>query len=196
MNPAGEALQAFLRIRPPPADAEADSSSSNPYLEIRDDKSVVMTAPAENARHHLPKPPHTYSFDRVFAPDSQQHEFFTSTTLPLVDKLLKGENGLMFAYGVSNSGKTYTIQGGPQASLEDRGVLPRALDVVFNSISGLESKATVGYSVPTCANPQLKCQGLADVVLTDEPDISLSSLSVDAEERISDSELNSPLSLG
>jgi hypothetical protein len=31
----------------------------------------------------------------------------------------------------------------------DRGVLPRAIDVVFNSISGLESKASVSWGVWT-----------------------------------------------
>lgn len=60
-----------------------------------------------------------------------------------MEKLLQGENGLLFAYGVSNSGKSYTIQGGNTASTTERGVLPRAIDVVFNSIEGSESKANV-----------------------------------------------------
>lgn len=65
-----------------------------------------MRAPPDPARPHLPKPNQVYSFDRVFKPETAQAEFFHETTLPLVDKLLRGENGLMFSYGVSNSGKT------------------------------------------------------------------------------------------
>lgn len=65
-----------------------------------------MSQPADRGRPHLAKPPHVYSFDRVFAPETTQAEFFSTTTLPLVEKLLKGDNGLMFAYGVSNSGKS------------------------------------------------------------------------------------------
>ena len=42
------------------------------------------------------------------------------------------ENGLVFAYGVTNSGKTYTIQGKHDG--QNPGILPRAIDVVFNSI--------------------------------------------------------------
>jgi kinesin family protein 20 len=91
----------------------------------------------------MPKPPHIYSFDRVFGPSSSQSDFFANTTLPLVDQLLKGENGLLFAYGVSNSGKTYSVTGGNTINSADRGVLPRAIDVVFRSISGLESTASV-----------------------------------------------------
>jgi len=94
-------------------------------------------------RPTIPKPPHLYSFDRVFGPQSSQSDFFTNTALPLVDQLLKGENGLLFAYGVSNSGKTYSVSGGNTINSADRGVLPRAIDVVFNSIKGLESTASV-----------------------------------------------------
>lgn len=39
---------------------------------------------------------------------------------------------------------SYTIQGGQANTIEERGVLPRAIDLVFNSISGLESNANVG----------------------------------------------------
>ena len=37
----------------------------------------------------------------------------------------------MFAYGVTCSGKTFTMMGSPN----EQGVLPRCLDVIFNSIS-------------------------------------------------------------
>lgn len=65
-----------------------------------------MRPPADPSRPNVPKQAHVYSFDRVFNPDTTQNAFFETTTLPLVDKLLKGENGLLFAYGVSNSGKS------------------------------------------------------------------------------------------
>lgn len=92
-------------------------------------------------RPTIPKAPLIFSFDKVFPPSSPQSAFFSQTTLPLVDKLLHGENGLLFAYGVTNSGKSYTISGGQ--GVEEKGVLPRAIDVVFNSIEGMESTANV-----------------------------------------------------
>lgn len=64
-----------------------------------------MTPPVES-RLHMPKPAQVYSFNRVFGPETAQTRFFEQTTKPLVHKLLHGENGLLFAYGVSNSGKT------------------------------------------------------------------------------------------
>ncbi|BEJ03248.1 hypothetical protein CcaverHIS641_0104230 [Cutaneotrichosporon cavernicola] len=165
-----EQLQAYLRIRP-----QLEAEGGSPYLEVQDKKSVLMRPPAES-RLHMPKPSQLYSFNRVFGPNTAQNNFFDETTKPLVEKLLHGENGLLFAYGVSNSGKTYTIQGGDCTKIEDRGLLPRSVDVVFNSIKGMESTAN------------LKCQGLADVVLTDEDDgIDLQSLPFEPEARLSDS---------
>ena len=86
----------------------------------------------------------TFKFTQVFPPETPQAEFFTSTTLPLVENLLQGENGLIFAYGVTNSGKTFTIQGGKEPG--QGGILLRTLDVVFNSLEGLQSNAPVYFS--------------------------------------------------
>ena len=58
--------------------------------------------------------------------------------------VLEGQSGLLFAYGVTNSGKTYTIQGGNEEG--SAGILPRTLDVIFNSITGLHSEAAVSVT--------------------------------------------------
>jgi len=47
--------------------------------------------------------------------------------------------GLLFAYGVTNSGKTYTMTG----SSQDQGILPRCLDVIFNSLDEQQAKKYV-----------------------------------------------------
>jgi len=59
---------------------------------------------------------------------------FESTCLPLLEPVLRNDNhnALLFAYGVSNSGKTYSILGSSQQG--NAGILPRALAVVFRSI--------------------------------------------------------------
>lgn len=96
-----------------------------------------------------------YTFTRVYAPSTlalpsssstadsgtAQADFFRGTTLPLVEQLLQGSNGLVYTYGVTNSGKSYTILGQPGAG--GAGILPRTLDVIFNSIQGLQSDSNV-----------------------------------------------------
>lgn len=55
-------------------------------------------------------------------------------TLPLVEDLLHGKNSLLFAYGVTGSGKTHTMNG----ELQDGGIIPRCLDVIFNSVGSIQ----------------------------------------------------------
>ncbi|KAF0480374.1 kinesin-domain-containing protein [Gigaspora margarita] len=85
------------------------------------------------------KGPEKYMFTKVFNERTSQKRFFLETTLPLVKGVLNGTNGLVFAYGVTNSGKTYSIQG----TRNEEGILPRTLDTIFNSIKNLESEAQI-----------------------------------------------------
>ena len=53
-----------------------------------------------------------YKFERVFGQNSSHKELFSRTSMALVTDLINGRNGLLFAYGVTGSGKTYTMQVG------------------------------------------------------------------------------------
>jgi kinesin family protein 20 len=89
-----------------------------------------------------------YTFSHLFLPDTTQGEFFTKTTLPLVNDVLSGQNALLFAYGVTNSGKTYTVHGGTEEG--SAGIVPRTLDVIFNSVQfflGLRQGTDVNHSI-------------------------------------------------
>ncbi|KAI0639063.1 kinesin-domain-containing protein [Trametes polyzona] len=128
-----EPIKAYLRIRPRLDESEP---GYEPYLESLSDTSVRMTDPSSSrSRMSTINPSSIYTFSHVFPPETQQPEFFSKTTLPLVRDVLEGRNGLLFTYGVTNSGKTYTIQGGNTQG--SAGILPRTLDVIFNSIEGL-----------------------------------------------------------
>ncbi|KAA0196639.1 hypothetical protein HAZT_HAZT004295 [Hyalella azteca] len=77
-----------------------------------------------------------YRFKEVFGPQTGQKEIFDKVAKPLVADLLNGKNGLLFAYGVTGSGKTHTMQG----SAKDGGIVRRTLDVIFNSIGEWQSQ--------------------------------------------------------
>lgn len=128
---------AYLRIRP----RLGEEPSSSPYLIPISDTAVKMADPqdTQNARPQyrasVAQPSSIYTFSHIFPPNTTQQDFFTKTTLPLVKDVLYGQSALLFTYGVTNSGKTYTVQGGTEKGTA--GILPRTLDVVFNSIEGL-----------------------------------------------------------
>ncbi|XP_067090777.1 kinesin-like protein KIF23 isoform X1 [Osmerus mordax] len=80
-----------------------------------------------------------YSFKKVFGISTSQMELFEDVAKPLVDDLIHSKNGLLFTYGVTGSGKTFTMTGSPGQG----GLLPRSLDMIFNSIGPYQAKRFV-----------------------------------------------------
>ncbi|KAL3861886.1 hypothetical protein ACJMK2_007900 [Sinanodonta woodiana] len=129
-------MKVYLRIRPL-TKTEIDKQENQKCLEVESAQTVLAHAPKDshsyrNTAHGLGKTTNKFTFSRIFKEDTSQKEFFKDTMLSSVKDFIDGQNCLVFSYGVTSSGKTYTIQGNPS----DAGVLPRALDVLFNSISG------------------------------------------------------------
>ncbi|XP_015256840.1 PREDICTED: kinesin-like protein KIF23 isoform X3 [Cyprinodon variegatus] len=80
-----------------------------------------------------------YSFKKVFGIKTTQTELFEDVAKPLIEDLIHCKNGLLFTYGVTGSGKTYTMTGSPG----EGGLLPRSLDMLFNSIGPFQAKRYV-----------------------------------------------------
>lgn len=80
-----------------------------------------------------------YSFKKVFGVSISQKDLFENVAKPLVEDLISGKNGLLFTYGVTGSGKTFTMTGSPGQG----GLLPRSLDMIFNSIGPYQAKRFV-----------------------------------------------------
>ncbi|KAM8761690.1 kinesin-like protein KIF23 isoform 4-T4 [Acanthopagrus schlegelii] len=80
-----------------------------------------------------------YSFKKVFGINTTQMELFEDVARPLVEDLIHCKNGLLFTYGVTGSGKTFTMTGSPG----EGGLLPRSLDMLFNSIGPFQAKRFV-----------------------------------------------------
>uniref|UniRef100_A0A8C4X2V4 Kinesin motor domain-containing protein n=1 Tax=Erpetoichthys calabaricus TaxID=27687 RepID=A0A8C4X2V4_ERPCA len=78
-----------------------------------------------------------FTFDFVFGQKSAQDEVYASCIKPLVLSFLEGYNVTIFAYGQTGSGKTYTLGGGHvvAASDEEKGIIPRAIHEIFQSIA-------------------------------------------------------------
>ena len=73
----------------------------------------------------------TQTFHRAFGPDLSQSAIFDQAIVPLVtDRFLKGESCVLFAYGISNAGKTHTILGTPV----DPGIIPRLVTTVHDTL--------------------------------------------------------------
>ncbi|NWU04306.1 KI20A protein, partial [Urocynchramus pylzowi] len=104
---------------------------------IEDAQTVILNAPKEssamkNSERGIGHAMHSFTFSQVFGPETTQSEFFEGSMKDIIRAYVNGVNGLVFTYGVTNAGKTFTIQG----TSKDLGILPRSLDVIFNHIRG------------------------------------------------------------
>lgn len=146
---AQDPVEVYCRIRP------LHNPNDVPVVRLIDNK-IVQLEPQETngqSRNNVQKQ-YRYTFKYVFDTSASQQEVFEHVGLPLVSDLLHGKPGLLFTYGITSSGKTYTMTGHPQ----DGGILPRCLDVVFNSIGEFQARKYVfkpdklnGYDTQTMA---------------------------------------------
>lgn len=131
-----EKLKVFLRIRPL-TEAEKDRGEEQGCVNVQSEDNVLLKAPKDSrnmksAERGVAQSLHKFTFTKIFGPQTSQQEVYDHTIREMVRDVLHGENRLLYTYGVTNSGKTYTIQGaGAEA-----GLLPRALVSVFLKLSG------------------------------------------------------------
>ncbi|KAG7261061.1 hypothetical protein CRUP_007855 [Coryphaenoides rupestris] len=90
-----------------------------------------------NKLESLHEPPKTFTFDTVFGPDSKQLDVYNLTARPIIDSVLEGYNGTIFAYGQTGTGKTFTMEG-VRAVPELRGIIPNSFAHVFGHIAKAE----------------------------------------------------------
>ncbi|XP_039207331.1 kinesin-like protein KIF20A isoform X8 [Crotalus tigris] len=129
-------LKVYLRVRPF-SKAELENNENQDCLIIENQETVMLQAPKElaqikNNEKKIGQSAHQFTFTKVFGPNTMQNEFFEGTMKDVVKAYLDGRNGLVFTYGVTNAGKSFTVQGCPK----DGGILPRSLDMIFNHIKG------------------------------------------------------------
>ncbi|RLW13095.1 hypothetical protein DV515_00000270 [Chloebia gouldiae] len=131
----------FLSVEGKPSPLEStvlpNTEEQQSCVTIEDAQTVILSAPKEssamkNSERGIGHAVHSFTFSQVFGPETTQSEFFEGSMKDIIKAYINGVNGLVFTYGVTNAGKTFTIQG----TSKDLGILPRSLDVIFKHIRG------------------------------------------------------------
>eukprot|EP01083_Nonionella_stella_P174866 607303_1 len=119
---AGIPLQVCLRVRPS-SDGSTDHFKICSNSDKKDDSILILAPEESSAFRNGERGEVRFSFSTIFGPNDDQQKIFASLGPTIIENLLNGQNGLVFAYGMTNSGKTYTIDG----SSENPGFLPSLL---------------------------------------------------------------------
>ncbi|KAK9885782.1 hypothetical protein WA026_013651 [Henosepilachna vigintioctopunctata] len=126
-------LQVYLRIK-------AGDASYEELYEIINSCTLISKIPegsysARSARDGL-LVRKKYNFSKIYGPETRQEDLFDELVKPKLLKFINGENCTLMTYGVSSSGKTYTIVG----TSREPGLLPRSLEWLFKTKPDLNCK--------------------------------------------------------
>ncbi|GMT19230.1 hypothetical protein PFISCL1PPCAC_10527 [Pristionchus fissidentatus] len=149
-NPNECGVQVFCRIRPLNKMEEANQSQFIPKFQGDDTISLAGKV---------------YVFDKVFKPNTTQEQLYMGAAYHIVQDVLSGYNGTVFAYGQTSSGKTHTMEGvfgDPQL----QGIIPRIVQDVFNHIFSMDENLEFTLKVSYYEIYNEKIRDLLDVTKT------------------------------
>ena len=102
--------------------------------EVNEGRQKVVSMDKENGEINVQKSPEElpkrFTFDCVYPEDTHQEDLFAESAFPILENILEGYNGTIFAYGQTGTGKTHTMAG----VLDDqalKGITPRSFDTIF-----------------------------------------------------------------
>ncbi|CAB1335522.1 unnamed protein product [Coregonus sp. 'balchen'] len=123
-----EAVKVVVRCRP--FNRREETMDNDNILEVNSELGQITLRNPRASPEELMK---SFTFDAVYDFESKQSDIYDDTVRPLVDSVLQGFNGTIFAYGQTGTGKTYTMLGMPTDN--ERGIIPNSFNHIFTQIS-------------------------------------------------------------
>ncbi len=127
-------VKVIVRTRPMLSHEMCDSKVVNVN---ENSKTVTLRDPKNTAEEHH------FEFDTVYDSHCTQLDIFNQEIQPILSSLLEGYNTTIFCYGVTGSGKTFTMQGDVSSCSEEdlqksnskQGIVPRTVHHLFQMIN-------------------------------------------------------------
>ena len=98
---------------------------------IKVDKNILYLEDVKNTKSKNNK---AFIFDNIFNESATNEVVFDGAIKSMIDKILNGYNSTTLAYGVTGTGKTYTIFGDLSNNFKDEGIIFKACDYLFEKI--------------------------------------------------------------
>lgn len=126
-----ECIQVVVRCRP------------RNKKEITEERAPIITIDSKSRQVSIKNPiepdqqPKSFTFDATYDETTQQRLFYEESCFSLVENVLEGFNGTIFAYGQTGCGKSWTMQG-PNEPADLRGVIPNSFVHIFEHINAFK----------------------------------------------------------
>jgi len=146
-------MRVVLRIRPV-AVKGAPRWNNHICIHATSKSSIAIVPPDGSQGYKNGERGQTYSFSQVFEHGTAQEQYYQATAAPLVEEVAKSNTlrtSVLMAYGITASGKTYTIEG----TRSSPGVLPRALTHLFEELEKAGGDRSVFVSFYEVYNEQV-----------------------------------------
>ncbi|CAL1294920.1 unnamed protein product [Larinioides sclopetarius] len=130
--PEAENIKVVVRCRP-----MNETEKSANFRNIVEVNQVEGSVTLSNPNGSEYDPPKTFTFDTVFGTDSTQLDVYNLAARPIIDNVLEGYNGTIFAYGQTGTGKTFTMEGNRDIA-EQKGIIPNSFAHIFGHIAKAE----------------------------------------------------------
>ena len=104
-NKNQENIRVVVRCRPM-SESEVSQSHSNIVEMGGGSGGITVLCPKSSGEKRR-----EFTFDSVYDWNSKQIDVYLETVHPIVESVLQGYNGTIFAYGQTGTGKTHTMQG-------------------------------------------------------------------------------------
>jgi len=130
----GECVKVVIRCRPMSRQETIDGRENVVEMDIKNGVGRVRKPGSQDFKD--------FTFDAVYDGVTEQAKFYDDTGYAIVESVLDGYNGTVFAYGQTGTGKTHTMVGptDPGTPEELRGVIPRTFGHMFTNINATPSK--------------------------------------------------------
>ena len=131
MSNKTECIRVIIRCRPLSSKEQKDGREVAVSMNFKKGE-VIINKPGDEV-------PKVFTFDSVYDWNSEQENVFTDTAWPIIQNVMDGYNGTIFAYGQTGTGKTFSITGVPKDP-QLKGIMPRAFESIFTQIQCDTSK--------------------------------------------------------
>mmetsp|Transcript_988 Transcript_988/g.2094 ORF Transcript_988/g.2094 Transcript_988/m.2094 type:complete len:735 (-) Transcript_988:331-2535(-) len=129
-NKGSESIKVVFRVRPLNSREKQDDRKIATIA--HEEKGIIeLRIPSTDGGYDTSK---TFAFDAVFSENSNQRHIYDVCAAPVVQSVLEGYNGTIFAYGQTGAGKTHTMEGVNEPS-ELRGIIPNTFEHMFDHIA-------------------------------------------------------------